>query len=99
MPALALLAGQKNGLDDFNDADGLIHAENYFGMARHAPLAEVGHEVMGRRRSEEPPQFPAPASEMDDGAERDAGAIGGAAGIAQADVVELRAQCQMRQNA
>jgi len=39
------------------------------------------------------------ASEVDDGAEREPRAIGCAAGIMQANVVELRAQCQMRQNA
>ena len=61
------------------------------------PLADVGYEVMGRRRVEDPRQFPE-ASEMDDGAERDACAIGGSASVAQADVVELRPQCQMGQN-
>lgn len=40
----------------------------------------------------------ASASEADDGADRDALAVGGTAGIVQADVIELRAQSQVRQN-
>jgi len=39
------------------------------------------------------------ASEANDGADRDASAIGRAAGIMQADVVELRAQREVGQNA
>jgi hypothetical protein len=37
--------------------------------------------------------------EVHDGADRDARAIGGAPGIVEADVVELRSQSQVRQNA
>ena len=39
------------------------------------------------------------ASEVDDGAERNARAIRRATGIVKADIVELRAQCQVGQNA
>jgi hypothetical protein len=38
------------------------------------------------------------ASEANDGADRDASAIGRAVGIVQADIVKLRAHCQVRQN-
>ena len=39
------------------------------------------------------------ASEANDGADRDASAIGRAVGIVQADVVELRAQREVRKHA
>ena len=41
----------------------------------------------------------AAASEVDDGADREARAIGRPTCIVDTDVVELRAQCQMRQDA
>ena len=40
----------------------------------------------------------ATASEADDGADRNARAVGCAPGIVEADVIELRAQSQVRQN-